>query len=292
MKKINTDKVEPKGEKEEEEEKEPNKEKDYKIYLDRYFEIKNKYEEKQRKRNKKTGKKEKAEKMDNKNKCIKCQNSGGVIFSNSNNRYTAVCGAEQPCKLHIELYRGFFFNSTNLLYDYIKILEQSKETIIMLQNNDLFHFEQDKLKKKYEDEKKQYETLTHLFTDLEKCLYNNQEIKDKIKAKIDDINKVIIEIRSTIQDYKKTKKEEYIQNAMEHQKNNLLPLLDELRSLKYEIVETDINQRTKTNRYLKGKEEIVEKRDVMESILIEREVSLDKMEMNLKEPPAVVKWEI
>jgi hypothetical protein len=70
----------------------------------------------------------------------------------------------------------------------------------------------------------------------------------------------------------------------------LLPLLEELRHLKYEIVEEDIKEIKKTNKYMKAGEMVVEKRFVSQSILVEREVALDKEEINLKEPPAVIKW--
>jgi hypothetical protein len=123
--------------------------KDYYEYLNMYFSYKNKYDT------------QKGQK-----KCIKCKKNGGTIFSNKNNRYVAVCGAEKPCSLHLELYRGFFSNNLDTLYQYLQILEASKETIIMLQNNEIFHFSTDKeVKEKYEDEKKHYETVTNLFLD-------------------------------------------------------------------------------------------------------------------------------
>jgi hypothetical protein len=258
--------------------KSTSEEKDYNTYLNKYFEIKNTYDEKQKKRNK------------NSNKCIKCGKAGGTIFSNKNNRYSAVCGAESPCSLHYELYRGYFSNSTNLLYNYSEMLESSKEIIIMIQNNDVFHFEQDELKAKFEKEKKHYETLTNLFTDLEKCLYDNDELNEKIKAKIASINKIIVEIRSVINDYKKSGNNEYIQSAIEQQKNVLLPLLEELQHLKYEIIEVDVNKLTTTTHYMKDGEDVAEKRNVMQSVLFQREVALNKQEINIKEPPVVVRW--
>ena len=217
---------------------------DYKKHLNLYFEIKNNYEEKEKKR--KTSER----------KCIKCGKLGGTIFSNKNNRYIAVCGAETPCNLLLELYRGYFSNSVNLLYQYVKLLEDSKDIIIMLQSNGIFHFESSNnlVKSQYEDEKKQYDTLTSLFTELKKCLYDNEEIKDKIKEKVKNINEIIIEVRSMIQEYKKSGNTEFIQSAVKQQKNQLIPLLEELRDLKYEVIEMDINKLTTTKRYMKEEE--------------------------------------
>jgi hypothetical protein len=258
-------------------------ERDYKTYLNKYFEIKNTYDETQKKIKSKGKKAVPIQ-------CLQCGQRGGTLFSNKNNRYSALCGAEQSCGLHLELYRGFFLNSTNVLYDYMNVLELSKEIIIILQNNDVYHYAKDELKKKYETEKTHYETVTNLFMDLQKCLYDNAEIKEKTKEKINSINKAVVDIRSTVEDFKKSKNTEFIQNAIENQINVLLPLLEELRHLKYEIVEEDIKEIKKTNKYMKAGEMVVEKRFVSQSILVEREVALDKEEINLKEPPAVIKW--
>lgn len=256
----------------------------YNVYLNKYFELKNQYETKLEKTQKRG-------ESENEKKCIHCGKSGGTLFSNKNNRYTAVCGAENPCKLRIELYRGFFMNSLNILYDYNRILEESKQNIIRLQNDEIFHFEiKDNLKLKYEKEKVQYETVTELFTDLKKCLYDNREIKDKIQEKVERINEVVIEIRSSIGDYKKSLDTVHMQNAISQQTNVLLPLLEELRNLKYEVTEESVRGVALTNRYLKGGEEVVERRLTEISTLVQRELSLDKEEINLKEPPSVIHW--
>jgi hypothetical protein len=260
---------------------------DYVVYLNRYFELKSKYDEKNAKKTKKDKKQKHLVK-----KCIQCGQSGGTLFSQTNNRFKAICQADSPCDLHIELYRGFFVDSTRLLYDYRAILETSKENIICMQNNDIFHYNTDTLadKKKYEKEKAQYETVNQLSTDLYKCLYENDEIEKKRQEKQEAIQKVLIEIRSLIQDYKDSHHSEYIESAIQLHKNTLILLTDELRGLQYEVIEEDIHKRTLTNRYMREEEEIVEKRDSMQSVLVQREVGLKKTEINLKEPPAVVKW--
>jgi len=255
--------------------------KDYNDYLDRYFELKQKYDAKLNKQKKQKG----AFPL-----CVQCGKKGGTFFSNKNNRYTAVCKATPPCKLHIELYRGFFSNSTNLLYQYLALLEESKENIIRIQNNEMFHYSQNELKKKYENEKTHFETVTQLFSDLKKCLYENEELKEKTKETIAKINQNIIEIRSNIADYTQSEDMKFIENAMQQQKNVLLPLLDELQHLRFEIIEADVSKVSLTKTYLREGVEIVEKRDSMMSVLVEREVALHKEEINVKEPPAVVHW--
>jgi len=248
--------------------------KDYYEYLNMYFSYKNKYDT------------QKGQK-----KCIKCKKNGGTIFSNKNNRYVAVCGAEKPCSLHLELYRGFFSNNLDTLYQYVQILEASKETIIMLQNNEIFHFSTDKeVKEKYEDEKKHYETVTNLFLDLEKCIYKNDEIKEKIKSTTEKINQTIVDIRSSMMDYQKKQSGDDIQLAIHQQINGLLPALEELRKLKYEVVQVLIEKVKKTTKYKREGEDLVESRDVVQSILFQKEVCFEKDEVNLKEDPAVIKW--
>ena len=83
--------------------------------LDKYFKLKREYEEKYEKaknkyiKNPKLDKEEKRRKVKMiKKKCVKCNGVGGTIFSIENGHYKAVCNAEQPCNLNIDIKRGRF----------------------------------------------------------------------------------------------------------------------------------------------------------------------------------------
>jgi hypothetical protein len=216
---------------------------------------------------------------------------GGTIFSQKDNRYKAVCGAETPCSLHIELYRGYFAKSISLLEDYTRLLEKSKENIIRLQHGELFHFQSlDKVKRTFEDEKAYYETLTNLFTDLEKCIFHNDDIDETLRETIEQLNRVIIEIRTLISDFISGNDKSMLELAMKQQIEQLIPLTEQLRQLRYEVTEEDVGILVKTMEYMREGKMVVEKRNSDVSTFIQRVVSLEKEEINLKEDPKVVKW--
>ena len=82
-----------------------------------YYKLKQKYENKIAIEKKKilendslTSKEKHKKFLQIKKTCINCKKSGGTIFSNNNNNISAVCGAINPCKLNIQINRGYFFN--------------------------------------------------------------------------------------------------------------------------------------------------------------------------------------
>lgn len=249
----------------------------YLEYLDKYFKLKNKYMKSIKK---------------GKSKCIKCGENGGTLFSSKNNKYTAFCNASNPCGLHLELYRGDFILSMNALYDYKEILEKSKDYIIMLHNDEKFGYSIiDNIRDDFENEKKQYDIVMELFTDLHKCLWDNEEIEKNIIEKSNEINNLIIQWFENVNNYKKTLNIEYLV-SIQSIVNDLYPKIIELRKLKYEIFEVEKKTITQSIIHVNDDKESIIKRHTILSSLIQRKVSLDNEEINIKENPAVVKWDL
>jgi hypothetical protein len=253
-------------------EAEEKKHQKYVEYLDQFLQLKHAYESK----NRLAAKKQKGYKP----LCIQCQKAGGTTFSMKANRYTAVCGAQTNCGLHLELFRGGFIDSSAAFSQYRAVLEDSKDAIIRLKNDELYHYVADKdAKKTFEQENAHYETVNTLFTDLHKCMNENPVISKRIEDRTQEIGEVMLTIHGLVNDYKKSLNTEFLQQAVTEERTRLLPLVDELRGLKYGIVEMEVRLKDPTST-----------KEIYVSRLIERRLRLAEDEINLKEAPEVKKW--
>jgi transcription elongation factor Elf1 len=249
----------------------------YSDALNKYFELKSTYAELSKKKKKLT--------------CIQCKKAGGTVFSNQKDRYTAVCGADIHCGLHIELYRGSFRHITNLLNTLRDALEQTKEDIIHMDNKETFHLfrmSEDK-KKLFEDAKAHNETARELFQNMGKlydCIYNNDEVADQIAIKIKQINEMIVDIRTDVHNYLKEYQIDFLKTAVEKQRTALIPSLAELRNLKYEVSEVDETDK-KIMVFENGRFTEIK---IPQWKLVELQVHPEKELINLKENPFVVHW--
>jgi hypothetical protein len=132
--------------------------------LDKYYELKAKYENanlarlssQKKKTDKKTsGKKTTIYESETKNKCVNCEREVGniigkrVIFNensshNFQTEYIFKCGdTTNPCGLNIHFYKEDTFPFSYLLNDYRKTIDKLKKDIIILKNNVLFKYNED-----------------------------------------------------------------------------------------------------------------------------------------------------
>jgi hypothetical protein len=247
-------------------------------HLDIFLQLKQIYETKNRQNARKDKKSQP--------QCIECKKPGGTLFSMKNNRYTAVCNAKINCGLHLEIFRGGFIDSSAALTQYRQVLEDSKDAIIKLKNNGLYNYIQDvDAKKTYEKENAHYVTVNTLFTELHRCMNDNPEVAKRIEEKIEAIGEVTQIIHDLIADYQKSgqQQRDFLEQAVTIERTQLLPLMDDLRNLKYGIVEMSVIPKFPNS---------IMKKDIYISRLIERRLKLTEEEINLKEAPEVKKWNL
>ena len=217
--------------------------------LNRYFELKQKYEHSCHLRKKKifeNSRNKKAAKtqiLQQKFPCINCSRKVGTIFQKQNDKYRAICGDNiNPCKFNIEIFVG---KSDTLKLD---MLDEIKNDVIESTNNiskgkldNLFSYTDDNVAlSEYKNNNEIFIAENQLYNeclDFHNNLYNNIEKDIKIENKNAEIYRLVEQNRMLLKEYQKTGNREFLQQAIQLQVNKIIPETKNLRNLKYEIME-------------------------------------------------------
>jgi hypothetical protein len=198
--------------------------------------------------------------------CYGCSKRVGMIFSNKNGQYTAQCGGTPPCGWNIVLHRGFYNSIDEVIDTYSSIVDELKQSIIQRKMDILFHFMNEKeAMKLYEEEKDAYETATKYLDKIKNeydTFYHSTEKKKEVE-------KLQYEINQELEYVKEALAEKRYKDAAEIQSQKIFPLSQSLQKLQYEIMDVD---------YYYDRIHI-----------IQEPVHFTKLEVNLKEAPAVGK---
>ena len=257
---------------------------DYIDAVHKYFSLKQKYDKElnlakhkefNKYENKKTASKRSASV---KPKCINCRRPVGTIFSCSSSGYSAICGDKnQPCQLNIILSRGYskpiegFVNLFKESVDDIKneIIQQKMDTLFSYisenQSTQLFT----KKINLYNEDSKRLANLLTVYNDL----YNNQHKTEMIQKKNESIHNIHKKIREMLDEYKNKQHKETLRTAIDTYINDLIPEIDNVRRLKYEINEMEVD-------------------DEGNDVLYQREIGLSNFEHIYGEPPSVSKFKM
>ena len=234
--------------------------------------------------------------------CIKCQRPVGTTFGIKDSKYIALCGDPQnPCSLDIQIFNSFMPSFRVFFQDYKDQIEQSKQKIICDKLDGLFSYvtEEESIRVFNEE----INTYNHLTKDYEEFLkiYNNNYDNDLTKAlvikKNESIFKLIESIKSLLAEYKKTDNIEFLKQSVRVQ-YQINAEARNLRMLKYEVMEMDHrlpvvpNEKSMIILDNECQLDIQTKKDsdVLEHILVQRQVELSKMEHLIDEPPSVIKF--
>lgn len=222
-------------------------------------------------------------------KCLNCRRPVGMIFELKDERYIAMCGDTNratKCNFHIELYRGGFTNEEYMVYLFKEQVETLKESIVKQKLDALFSYKSEavvaqKFKKEIED----YNTDSSMFKTLlgnHNELYYSMERREKMVEKLEKIEQLKTSLKHMMDEYAKTNNPQILRDAIGMQIRQLQPEIENLRRIKYEIMEMD-------NAVFMGGN-MLEPKEVVECSLIQKEVALPKMEFTFGEPSRVVKF--
>ena len=260
----------------------------YEEALTKYFKLKTKYEtdvkEKRRSAYKRgVNRKDKiARAAAVRPKCVNCKRPVGSVFSTDINGYRAICGdKDHPCKLDIKLNRGNFELSEAIIGTFKDALDDTKDRIIKLKMDTLFNYVSEStssklFKKKMEDfnkDSKIYKDELDRYNDL----YNNTHNQELYKSKMETIYEIQKNIRTLLTEYSNTGDKNVLTIAVVTQKDDLIPEIENLRRLKYDIMEVNVDVNANSP-------------DV--STLFQSEVALSRCEYLYGESPSVVKFSI
>lgn len=254
----------------------------YKQAVDDFFRVKTKYENyllKKRKNEYKKGKTIKGSQRRSRSfvpKCLNCQKSGGMIFDITHDRYSAYCGNKvEPCKFVIELTRGTYILSESYLTTMREIIDENKTTIIQQKMDSIFDFISEQTAARvFKDKLTEFERDIIFYKDeLNNYneLYNNVGKENDIKKKQLAIYNINQKIKTIQDEYKENGNTSILKLIANLYKTELIPEIENLRKLKYDVVEMD-NTNENKNR------------------LIQYEVHPSREEENDSEEPSVIKF--
>ena len=216
--------------------------------INKFFQLKGKYDEIVRRKKQKIINQDKLSKREKKRlwdsqkiKCINCKKPVGTFFSVKNRRLLAICGASkntgdqniQPCKLNIDIQLANITTMQETINSYAKYKEEDKESIIKTKLDLLFNFtneeeaitEFEKKRDEFDADVATYNNYLELFMDI----HDSKEIKTILKPDESDSDNV---------------KPSRIVEALDIQISDLNDVLSQIKNLKYEyykVVEDDEN---------------------------------------------------
>jgi hypothetical protein len=255
--------------------------------LDKYFQLKQKYESqlyyarKNAFNSVKSKKEGKRKALEVKPKCLKCNRAVGTIFDRKDERYTAICGdAQQPCNLNIELFYGSYSDLSETLYLFKEEVDDLKDNIIKQKLDTLFSYVSEATSiKQFKKTIESFNFDSKLYEDLLKKYNENHFNETKIELinkKKEHIFKLVEQIRILLKEYEETENRELLKTAVNLQVNTLLPETRNLRLLENELME--ITQLKHSN----GK---------VENFLFKKDVVLSKENYTFGEAPRVIKFQ-
>ena len=255
---------------------------DYIEGLNEYFRLKSKYEKSisdkkhsayNQAKTKKLGKQRAAAV---KPLCVNCKRPVGTIFTRDDVIYSAKCGdIESPCNLNIKIMNGFFMNLETVVYLQKQELNESKDAIITQKLDTIFNYLSEAssarlFKKELENYTQSGEMYKTLHDNYE-LLHNNMHKRELIERKNAEIYELLENIKLMLNEYTKTRNEEILKTAVQLQKDELIPKIEFLRRLKFEIMEM-----------------VSDKNEVLH--LVQKENSLSKHDFTYSEPGHVMKY--
>ena len=223
--------------------------KDYDKYLNKYFQLKKKYDDEvyqmklaiYREYSKKEAKKRIANVRP---KCIKCKRPGGTLFKYEDNAYYAICDVkESPCELNIEIQTGDLA-SVEELYDLYKDdTEKLKDSIIRHKLDALFNYVSENASIDiFKKELTSYNETSNILKDILNQyneIYNNDYKREKLNSLQFNLNENIQKYKSLLKEYQNTNNSELLSLATEYNLKEIMILEQQIRDLKYVLMEMD-----------------------------------------------------
>lgn len=172
--------------------------------------------------------------------CIQCKRKVNTIFGIENNTYTAKCGSvDSPCKLNISIKRKTIQQLKDVIDDLKESLATVKTDITKIKLNYLFKYtDEETTVKIFEEQRELMISLNEALTALEedyKTRLNELERQSLLKDNQLKMHRLVDAIKSNHQQYLLTQEPQYLKDNATFVKDEVLPLQDEIRKIKYDI---------------------------------------------------------
>jgi hypothetical protein len=209
-----------------------------------YYQLKQKYKENM------DGKKKKIKKREISTKekqtlikklignCVNCGKAGGTIFEEKNGMLKAVCGANTPCDLNLNIKRKLYDNMREVEQKNNKASENKKMNIIMTKLDYLFGLvsSKDEIVDKFNTLKSELAVISEMqlvaqkkYGDIISGTHREPLLQD---ANMDLVYE-IAELKKIYQDYLAEPSDAYLKTIVEKYLTTIKPLSEKIRSMNY-----------------------------------------------------------
>ena len=275
--------------------------------INKFYQLKGKYEEIVRRKKQKIINNDSLSKREKKRmwssekiKCINCRKPVGTFFSVKNRRLLAQCGATfsqnvsdasiKPCKLNIDIQLASVTTMQETIKQFAEYKEKDKEEIIKTKLNLLFNFtteeeaikEFEKKRDEFDQDVATYNEYLELFIDIHNSSEKRERIRDLMRQKetlIQEIKSILKskpiddeEVNDLSQD---TFKLARVTDAVNVQVGQLEDVLSQLKNMRYEYYDVVEDVDNPLEHRLETKEIITARSEV----LIDKECKINKFEM-------------
>jgi hypothetical protein len=186
-----------------------------------------------------------------KNECINCKRNVRTIFSintkDNVKKYTIKCGdINEPCPLDIEILYGVREPMDATIKKGMKIIEKIKMDIIKEKNNTIYFNKNVAANFENITEELKIETKNIGFIMETNIIRNNNPEKYLLLKKManDFGTSFIIPFKQSIDKYKETNNTSYLNTAVNFYINEMVPKLQEIQQLKYDVNMVEFNSVT------------------------------------------------
>lgn len=188
--------------------------------------------------------------------CIKCKRKVGTIFSFKDRTLTAKCGdTVSPCALDIRINKGSVITEYDLANFWQNEITKDKEEIIITKLNFLFKFvnEENSITKFNELKERLKETIEEYTLTLNTIdnITNNPEKKDLLNTSINSLNEYLKIVKDSINKFNESNNSSFIHDAIEIYINNILPLQETIRDIKYQYMNVEYDDTNDIYRVIK-----------------------------------------
>lgn len=224
--------------------------------LNKYFALKTKYENSIKimaTKAAKSAKTVKTGKISNKSakqpklpECIQCRANVGMTFSKKEQNYIAHCGIgnNHNCSFKIELYSGQHQKLDTEITEHSMSFEHDKQELLKQKMETLFGWIDEKTSslkfkerlEKYMDDNIFLDSLVNRYQEI----HYSKNRQDMVDRQLQEIAEIKSQIHATFNEYHMDPlNKELLRDAMEIHVKELIPKIDQLRKMKYPIMEMD-----------------------------------------------------
>ena len=221
---------------------------DYFSSLNTYYKLKTVYETELKELRKKAFKKRKSKKHHEMNlkgitgHCVYCRRNVGSVFIENSEKLIAHCGSNNdPCKLNIELIKGYHNDIIQVLNDYKSGVIETLNSITKQKMDILFDYRNEKdIVNEYQELIDDMETFTSEYNDLlnkYNKLFNDEEKQATITKLSVELFELKQEFLQHMEKYNETNNREHLHTAMQVYKEHIFVFKRRIHNIEYNVLE-------------------------------------------------------